>query len=234
MSDRLFRDEIMSSPRYWSLSSDTGRMLFFHLCFIADDFGIFRAANYTIRQQCFGADTRPSPEVLARILAELQDADLIRLYQFDGADYGFIPRFRQRLRIMKSKHPFPPPEIRDSAINELIAKMSDGCLTAVGQLTAEVKRSEAKGREGKKNANLAGAPNGNAGPLADVTGQDAVENIAGQKSFGQNWKNSAWVLATAKTVGVTRREGEDTAAFRDRVYAAVQDRVAKAAQDHKG
>jgi hypothetical protein len=89
-----------------------------------------------------------------------------------------------------------------------------------------------KGREVKKNANLAATPNAGATGQPDATGNDASEKIEGQKSYGQNWKFKPWVFATAKTLGIDRRDGEDDAAFRDRVYAAVQARVAKAAQEN--
>lgn len=155
MPNRVLRDDILNSERYWSLSSDSCRMLFIHLVLRADDLGLFRAANYTIRATCFGV-TAPSPEATAKMLTELNDADLIRMYKANGADYGMIPRFGQRLRILKPRYPLPPDELMDSEIKELISKMSDGRLSSVGPMSAEVKRSrsrievEVKGNQKKR------------------------------------------------------------------------------------
>ena len=143
MPDRVVRDELLTSERYWSLSSDSVRLLFVHLMLRADDLGIFRAANYTLRSTCFGV-IAPNPEVTAKLLAELADGDLIRLYQVDGVDLGYIPRFRQRLRVMKARHPLPPESLRDNDFNALLSKMSDGSQASVGHVSAEVKRSEEK------------------------------------------------------------------------------------------
>ena len=65
MSDRVVRDELLTSERYWSLSSDSARLLFVHLMLRADDLWIFRAANYTVRSTCFGV-TAPGAEVTMR------------------------------------------------------------------------------------------------------------------------------------------------------------------------
>lgn len=56
----------------------------------------------------------------------------------------------------------------------------------------------------------------------------AVEKIARQTSTntGQQWGNRVWVTATAARFQVDLRQGEDFDGFRDRVYAAVQQRMA--------
>jgi|SRR5579862_7973932 len=63
------------------------------------------------------------------------------------------------------------------------------------------------------------------------TAQPAVENITTPKingksdGAGQQWKHPAYVEATAKTLGLARRENEDDVAFKDRVYTEVQQRI---------
>lgn len=67
---------------------------------------------------------------------------------------------------------------------------------------------------------------------ADVTGNGAVEKTENSTTkvngAGQNWQSASYVTATALTVGVTRRQGEDDTDFRDRVYAAIQQRLSEA------
>lgn len=197
MPDRVFRDEIMSSPRYWQLSSDTARMLFFHLGLRADDFGIFRAANYTIRQECFGADNKPAPEALAKMLNELNDADLVRLYRdSDGAEYGFIPRWKQRLRMMKPRFPLPPKSIWDNAIRDLIQKMPANCQTDDGHLPAEVE-VKGSGIETNRKEGTSRAP--------------PVDNS------GAPWR-TFWI-ARGKELGIIANPGESAKAYCDRVIA---------------
>lgn len=199
MPDRVFRDEIMSSPRYWQLSSDTARMLFFHLGLRADDFGIFRAANYTIRQECFGADNKPAPEALAKMLCELNDADLIRLYRdSDKAEYGFIPRWKQRLRMMKPRFPLPPSEIWDKSIKDLIEKMPGRCPTDDGHLPAEVE-SKGSGIETNRKEGTSRAP-----PV------DKSADTAPWRTF--------W-MERGKSLGIISHPGEGPKAYCDRVIA---------------
>lgn len=199
MPDRVFRDEILSSPRYWQMSSDTARMLFFHIGLSADDFGIFRAANYTIRQECFGADNKPAPEALAKLMSELNDADLIRLYRDpDGVEYGFIPRWKQRLRIMKPRFPLPPKEIWDNAIRDLIEKMSGSSQAPVRHLSPEVE-SKGSGIETNRNEGTSPAP-----PV------DKSPNSAPWRAF--------WT-ARGKSLGIIPHPGETPKAYCDRVRA---------------
>lgn len=148
MPNRVLRADLLDSERYWSLPTDSCRMLFTHLLLRADDLGLFKAANYTIRATCFGLDP-PTPETVARMLHELERVDLVRFWKSDGIEYGFVPRFGQRLRIVKSKFPLPPANIRDSEINEIISKMTDGRQTHVGHPSVEVKRNESKRKEKK-------------------------------------------------------------------------------------
>lgn len=104
MPTRMIREGLLDSARYWSVSSDA-RQLFFHLLLIADDFGCCSAAPVYLRRRCF-ADV-PGADRIARLLTELSDVDLIRLYTAKDASFLFIPRFGQRLRRMTLKHPRP-------------------------------------------------------------------------------------------------------------------------------
>lgn len=78
-------------------------------------------------------------ERVEKLLLELMDADLVRVYHCADARYLFVPRFRQRLRFPNSRYPEPPNEINDLAIIKTDSSKSKDVLK-----TAEVKRSEEK------------------------------------------------------------------------------------------
>jgi hypothetical protein len=77
-----------------------------------DDTARFSGKNYTLRAACYPGQSM-EPEKLERLLSELVDTDLVRVYLINAERYIFVPRFRQRLRFKKSKYPCPPNEIND-------------------------------------------------------------------------------------------------------------------------
>jgi hypothetical protein len=150
MPDRVIRDELLTSERYWSVSIEAQR-LFVHLMLCADDLGRFSGKNYTIRAACFPGQAVPAEKV-EKLLSELQDSDLIRVYNVSsnvGERFIFLPRFRQRLRFKTSRYPEPPKGIID--IEE---EKSDIRQTRDGHKsdTSPPKRREEKRREEKLNA----------------------------------------------------------------------------------
>ena len=147
MPDRLIRDELLTSERYWSVSIEAQR-LFIHLLLVADDLARFSGKNFTIRSACFPGQAI-APEKVERMLAELQDLDLIRLYDSGGDRYIFIPRFGQRLRYKNSKFPAPPSEINDIPEEKSVSRPT----VAIPQPDPSLlKRREEKRREEKKGA----------------------------------------------------------------------------------
>lgn len=108
MPNRLIRDGLLDSERYWSATIEA-RQMFVHLLLTADDFGCFNAANLFLRRRCFSES--PTSERVEKLLIELVDNDLIRLYEANKVRYGFIPRFAQRLQRMTLKHPQPPERL---------------------------------------------------------------------------------------------------------------------------
>lgn len=145
MPDRMIRDELLRSPRYRTLSSDTARLLFLHLLLHVDNLGNFEAHPIAI------ADVlrRPiEPESVAKLLAEFADVDLIRLYaDRSGKQYLHIPRFRQRMKYLGSKYPRPPVEIECPEIRELVEKYR--LKAAHSQLIGSRSANEEKRREVK-------------------------------------------------------------------------------------
>jgi len=140
MPDRIVRDELLRSHRYRTLSSDTSRLLFMHLLLSVDSFGNAEANNTAISD----AVHRPLDDAtVAKLLGELADADLIRLYQIDEKAYLHIPRFRQRIRYLNTKHPRPPESIECKEVKDMLAKVR----LRAGEVlpkTPEVKRREEK------------------------------------------------------------------------------------------
>jgi hypothetical protein len=119
---------------------------------LADDFGLVSLAPVFIRRRCF--DDAPAQTKIDKLLDQLHDADLVRLYEAGGARYGFIPRFGQRLRLMRCKHPAPPESLyaddndaraKFSQNSDVFAKMPAGRLPNDGHASvnrhAEVKRN---------------------------------------------------------------------------------------------
>jgi hypothetical protein len=142
MPDRVIRDELLTSERYWSVSIEAQR-LFIHILLNVDDVARFSGKNYTIRSACFPGQAI-EPAKVEKLLSELQDIDLVRLYEVSNERFIFVPRFKQRLRFTKSRYPEPPREI-----NDIAAEKTGSSQTQVSpesdssrQKRSEVKRSE--------------------------------------------------------------------------------------------
>lgn len=146
MPNRIIRGALLDSDRYWSLSSDTLRLVFVHFLIAADDLGNSEASGPYVRRRILGGRGE-SDEAIAKILSELADADLLRVYMVGAKRYIHIPRFRQRLRFFKRVNPRPPDNIECKEIKELLSKQSDYSQSMYGLQTAEVKRSEVKRSE---------------------------------------------------------------------------------------
>jgi hypothetical protein len=145
--DRIVRDELMRSHRYVTLSSDTVRLFFVHCILTADSLGNLEATT-TSTTAMMGRQIEQS--TLAKWIAELDHVGIIRAYLVDDKQYVHIPRFRQRLRYIKGKHPRPPSEVECKEISSLLEKVrpqSDHSQTTVSR--SEVKRSEVKRSEAK-------------------------------------------------------------------------------------
>lgn len=105
MGNRLIREDILDSGRVQALPVEA-RWLFLSVMLTADDIGLFEASAFKLsRRANIGATAMPA------MLAMLADVDLIRLYTANGKQYGFVPRFRQRLQVKRSRHPLPPASL---------------------------------------------------------------------------------------------------------------------------
>lgn len=106
MANRLIRDGLIESEAVLSLPVEA-RWLYVTVLLSADDVGLFEATEFHLARK---ADlNRP---LVGKLLQMLVDADLVRLYQGPGMrQLGFIPRFRQRLQIQRSRLHAPPPAL---------------------------------------------------------------------------------------------------------------------------
>jgi hypothetical protein len=126
MPNRMIRDEILESERVLSLPADV-RWFFLSVVLTADDLGLFEATDFKMARRA-----TLSPDQAARFLSMLVDVDLVRLYIVDGKRYGFVPRFRQRLQIKRSRFPLPPAALMQddqdtlNKINNLAHDTTDG------------------------------------------------------------------------------------------------------------
>ncbi len=138
MPARIIRDELLTSERYWSVGIEAQR-LFVHLLLNADALGRFSGKNYTIRAGCYPGHAI-DPKLVEKLLQDLSDADLIRIYEADGERYLFIPRYRQRLRAKTSYYPQPP-----NGINDITEEKSDSSQTQDGLWSDSSRPKEGKG-----------------------------------------------------------------------------------------
>ena len=142
MPDRIVRDELLTSERYWSVP-ESAQLLFHHLISVVDDYGNGPAGHFAIRSKCY-AGRHIDNAVIEKLVTLLADVDLIRLYRVADVGYLHIPRFRQRLRITKHKFPASPWDKEQTLNEKNVRQMLDTSQTGDGQLSAEVKRSEVK------------------------------------------------------------------------------------------
>jgi len=112
MPDRMLRDEILKSRRWWSVSSEA-RDLWLGVFLSADDACRYTGDTFNLRVHCMAGTV--DDKAIEALLAQLVAVDLLRTYEDeDGRRFLFIPRYRQRKRYIKASHyPTPPNEISD-------------------------------------------------------------------------------------------------------------------------
>jgi hypothetical protein len=98
----MIRDGLLDSERVQKRSVQA-RWLYVTILLVADDVGLFEVSHFKLHRS-----SALDEKVIQKLLDELASADLIRLYASGGKRYGFVPRFGQRLRVKRTKHPLPP------------------------------------------------------------------------------------------------------------------------------
>lgn len=195
MPNRVIREGMLDSQRYWSVTIEA-RQLFVHLMLLADDFGLVSLAPVFIRRRCF--DDAPAQSRIDKLIEQLHDADLIRVYSAGDAQarYAFIPRFGQRLRLMRCKHPMPP--------EALFADDDD-----VRKLFNENKHKFKKASDTRQS--YAGHPPGTRRPEVESKKGKEVESKTATAAASGDWR--LW----AKERGVECQLGESDLDFQVRV-----------------
>lgn len=182
MPDRIIRDELLTSERYWNVS-DEAKLLYIHLLISADDTARFTGKNFSLRTRCFPSRAMEATRMEA-ILLELVDQDLIRLYEVDKERYVFIPRFKQRLRFINSKYPEPPNQINDLVIEKTVLSKTKDIPKTVS--------SQQKRREEKRSK--------------DITPEGVSESIFKDYLAVRKAKNSPWTPTALE--GLKREAGK--------------------------
>lgn len=217
MPTRMIREGLLDSDRYWSVTIEA-RQLYWHLLLLADDFGCVSLAPAFLRRRCF--DDGPAGDKIDRLVQQLLDADLVRIYECHGGRYGFIPRFGQRLRLNKLKHPEPPAALLEGD-DDAKAKFQEfkgkgGNLLDTRPTSAahvpDTRRPEVevKGIETEGKGNAKGKGEANRAP---------PRNFVPKPRW---WDTEQGVLETASQLGVEPRPGESTSQFKGRVFAAIE------------
>jgi len=170
MPNRIIRSDLLTSERYWSVTTEA-RQLFQHLMLVADDFGLYTASNYALRATCYGLE-KPSAEKVERWLSELNDCQLIIVYEVNGGRFLFLPRFKQFVRNKKSRYPIAP-----NVFKELAKEMQ--CIRIADDMHVQRIGKEEEEEEDKKTKKI--PPSGGVVPTLDLQKRvfdEAVEMLA--------------------------------------------------------
>lgn len=103
----MIRDDLLDSERVLNCTPEA-RWLYVAILLQADDVGLFEATPFKLARKADLNRDRAN-----EMVAELVGQDLVRLYKHAGKQYGFVPRFKQRLQIKRAKFPLPPHNMLD-------------------------------------------------------------------------------------------------------------------------
>lgn len=227
MSDRLIRDELLDSARWIALrprkatpqqvaTANAARCCFIALTLTADDYGNLEASEVRLERlwHDFLLDSS-DPEELGAITKSLAAAGLIHQYVADGKSFIHIPRFRQRLRTQKAKHPMPQFQIKElqDYCPTADQQSADNSMPSVKQLR---KKEGSEGREGKERA-----------PVRATHPVDKSTN--GKHRTPGWWKTTKGIEDKGVEIGVNARTGESMESYRQRIFDTINHGKTKAA-----
>ena len=110
MPTRYLKPGIRDSERI-NLLSPSAEVLYYRLLVTVDDFGRTDARPAMLKAACFPIRDSATPKACAAWLAELQEAELLEVYEVDGKPYMQMLRWDNIPRATSSKFP-SLPEIR--------------------------------------------------------------------------------------------------------------------------
>lgn len=108
MADRVIRDELLQSPRFEDLTTDTDRIVFVGCILIADDFGNFEGGARRLYRWMLGFSQVKTETDSIKIMSDLADVDLARRYEVEGREFWHIPRFRAHRQYLTRRVPPSP------------------------------------------------------------------------------------------------------------------------------
>jgi hypothetical protein len=94
--DRILRHELLRSPRFIDLPSDTHRLVFTSLLTEADDFGNLEGGPRRLWHWMRGFSQVKNESHAVDLMSALADADLVRRYESGDREYWHIPRFKNQ------------------------------------------------------------------------------------------------------------------------------------------
>lgn len=128
MGNRVIREGWLESKRIASLDAYEERF-FLRLCLKADDTGRFTGEIELLKSYLFPRNPNLSTRSIKAWLACCIDAELVKPYEVNGKHYLYIPRFKQRLRIKRSRYPAPPWKTDEDNPDQQILLEEDPLLT---------------------------------------------------------------------------------------------------------
>jgi hypothetical protein len=191
MPDRIIRAELLTSEAWLALKDSADRVCWLVLALNADTMGNQPGGPHRLVHLCrhTGIDT---VEKAAKMVNELSDVDLIRVYQHAEKPYIHIPRFRQERRYLGTLWPLSPWTTNEE--KELLKKKPHA-----------IHRDARYGVDvgvGVEVPQKKGAP---------------VDN-----SVGKWWATPESMTAKATAIGLKANPGETRDAFYKRIRAAIE------------
>ncbi len=136
MPTRVIRDGVLDSQRYHDVDKPA-RLAFLEMLLCCDDYGLVPLSGVFLKRRTTAFEGIPQAGADA-LLSALVDADLIRIYDVEGARFAYIPRFGNTPRAKKPKYPLPPDALGGNEIKHLVEKLHGKRSADVVHLPANV------------------------------------------------------------------------------------------------
>lgn len=132
MPTRYLKPGIRDSDRINRLSSPDAEITYYRILVSVDDFGRCDARPLVIKSMCFPIRLRATADKCGEWLQELENAELITLYEVDGKPYLQVTKWDNKPRANASKFPPPPTNVYNCP------QMLPGTVTVTGTKTETV------------------------------------------------------------------------------------------------
>lgn len=130
MPNRILREGILTSERVNSLTWEA-EVFYRRLMSVVDDFGRFTAHPSLLRAALFPLKLDTVRDAnMERLLALVEQARLVRVYEVAGKRYLELLDFKQQVRAKESKFPSPEPPMRSTCLADAAQVPSTGTASA--------------------------------------------------------------------------------------------------------